>query len=366
MNRIIYLFLLFILPVSVLATHNRAGEITYEHISGLTYKAKIVTYTKSSSIPDRTELPFNWGDLTLDTLPRISKVLAANDVSINTYEGTHTYTGQGTFTMSFEDPNRNALILNMFNSDLIPFYVRSTLVISSFTGHNNSVQLLEPPIDNGCFNEIYIHNPNVFDVDGDSISYELTPSLSANGSPIPSWTIPPASDSIVIDAFTGDFLWVKPAQIGIFNIAILIKEWRNIPSGGVQLVGSVMRDMQITIIACNNNAPVIAPIADFCVNAGDTVQFNVTATDVNNDQLTLTSTGGPYLVGNSATFPQPLIGVGSVVGTFTWQTKCLHVRKLPYQVLFKVTDDGYDVNLIDIERVNITVIGPAPKNPQIN
>ena len=366
MNRFLYILLLLILPVSVFATHNRAGEITYEHLSGFTYKAKIVTYTKTSAIPDRTELPFNWGDGTLDTLQRISKVLSTNDVTINTYAGTHTYSGQGSFTMSFEDPNRNAGILNMFNSDLIPFYVQSTLIISSFTGHNTSVQLLEAPIDNGCFNEIYIHNPNAFDIDGDSLSYELTPSLGSGGSTIPSWVVPNASDSIVIDPFTGDFLWVKPAKIGIFNIAILIKEWRSIPSGGVQLVGSVMRDMQITIIACNNNAPVIAPIADYCVDAGDTVQFNVTATDANIDNLTLTSTGGPYLVANSATFPQPQNGVGSVTGTFTWQTKCLHVRKLPYQVLFKVTDDGNDVNLIDIERVNITVIGPAPKNPQIN
>ena len=32
-----------------MATHNRAGEIIYEHVSGYTYKVTIITVTKASS-----------------------------------------------------------------------------------------------------------------------------------------------------------------------------------------------------------------------------------------------------------------------------------------------------------------------------
>jgi hypothetical protein len=35
------------------ATHQRAGEITYRHISGLTYEVTITTYTFAPSAADR-------------------------------------------------------------------------------------------------------------------------------------------------------------------------------------------------------------------------------------------------------------------------------------------------------------------------
>ena len=45
-----------------LATHNRAGEITYTHVSGLTYEIQITTYTKSTAPADRPFLYLYWGD----------------------------------------------------------------------------------------------------------------------------------------------------------------------------------------------------------------------------------------------------------------------------------------------------------------
>ena len=54
---LIFLFALVLLPLGVHATHNRAGEITYEHISGFTYKITITTYTEESAVTaDRCEL----------------------------------------------------------------------------------------------------------------------------------------------------------------------------------------------------------------------------------------------------------------------------------------------------------------------
>ena len=47
---------------SLKATHNRAGEIIYERITGLTYGVKIITYSVESSNADRPELQLFWGD----------------------------------------------------------------------------------------------------------------------------------------------------------------------------------------------------------------------------------------------------------------------------------------------------------------
>ena len=47
------LFLALIVGLPALATHNRAGEITYRHLEGTTYEVTITTYTKSSVVADR-------------------------------------------------------------------------------------------------------------------------------------------------------------------------------------------------------------------------------------------------------------------------------------------------------------------------
>ena len=57
------------------ATHNRAGEITYTHITGFTYQITITTYTKlSQQQADRSSLNMIWGDGTSDTIDRKSVV----------------------------------------------------------------------------------------------------------------------------------------------------------------------------------------------------------------------------------------------------------------------------------------------------
>src|SRR5215831_13590986 len=70
-KKFLFTFLFSIVAYSAFATHNRAGEILYQHLSGFTYQITIVTYTKESSVSaDRDSLPIVWGDNTADTLPR--------------------------------------------------------------------------------------------------------------------------------------------------------------------------------------------------------------------------------------------------------------------------------------------------------
>ncbi|MBK7856239.1 MAG: gliding motility-associated C-terminal domain-containing protein [Bacteroidetes bacterium] len=344
-----------------LATHNRAGEITYRQLGPLTYEATIVTYTETTSPADRPKLELRWGDNTSDTLNRISKVTVGPNISRNLYIGTHTYPGPGFYKMSLEDPNRNAGVVNIPGSVNVPFYIETQLVLQPQLGYNNSPILLEPPIDNGALNQIFIHNPNAYDPDGDSLSYELIICKGFNGANIPGYIYPPAANSFSLNSTSGDLIWDFPQFIGEYNVAFLIREWRN----GFN-IGFVERDMQITILPSTNLAPFINPVPDLCVEAGSFINFDVTATDPDTNGITLSATGAPLdaaLIGSSpATFP-PINGSYSVTGTFQWQTNCDHVRRLPYRVLFKAKDNDPDVNLVDFETVNITVVAPSPKNP---
>ena len=351
---------------SVFGTHNRAGEITYEHINGLSFRFTLVTYTKDSAPADRPELTVFWGDGNSSVLSRSNGggngQPIGNDIQRNIYIGEYTYPAPGTYTVTMEDPNRNANVQNIPNSVQIPFAISTTLVINPNLGFNNAPDLLYPPIDNGCVNVPFVHNPTAFDQDGDSLSYSLIPCAGQNGQPIPLWTLPSASSSIAIDAVTGDFLWDSPVTAGEYNIAIQITEHRKDGNGNWTVVGRMVRDMQIDIAGCNNNPPEIDPLDDVCVEAGDVVSFPVTATDPDANVVSLSAFGGPFELPDSAFFPQDIQGQGTVTGTFSWQTTCAHVQLQPYQVVFRAEDSGVFPQLVDIETMYILVVGPAPEN----
>ena len=358
----LFILLFLSLPSLLFATHQRAAEIIYRHLSGLTYEITLIsyTYTPSPANAYRDYLSINWGDNSVSDIPRIEKTNLANDITYNRYVGQHTYSGPSTYIISCEDPNRNGGILNIPNSINTPLFIYSELVINPFLGgYNNSPVLLIPPIDNGCVDQPFYHNPGAYDPDGDSLSYRLVPCRGAQGLPIPGYTLPPASNFFTLDSITGDLYWDSPIQQGEYNIAILIEEWRN----GIK-IGSIERDMQIIITACNNRPPIIDIPNDTCIEAGMKLTFDVKAYDPDSTDLTLTGTGGPLLLPDhpAILIPNPATGHGHTKTTFSWQTICTHVKRPPYRVFFKAIDNGIPVNLANIKSMQIRVVGPAPKN----
>ena len=362
LTRLLFLLLL-IISVPALATHNRAGEITYEHIAGLQYKATITTYTKTSAFAaDRPELEIRWGDGSRDTIPRDQIIYLQGDAQKNLYYGYHTYAGPGTFVISMEDPNRNEGVVNIPSSVSTVFYIESVLTIDPILGHNNSVVLTNGPLDNACIDKLFIHNTGAYDPDGDSLSFGLIICKALDGLPIPGYTFPDQwpvgpDNQIHIDQLTGNFFWDTPQLQGEYNIAILIEEWR----GGV-LMGTVLRDMQITVFFCDNNPPIIDPIPDTCILAGEELIINISADDPDNNSIDLDTFGEPFEIpGNEATFIQTTVGPPAH-GIFKWTPVCERVRLNPYVVNIKATDNSLEVDLVDFKSFSITVIAPGPED----
>ncbi|MFZ4545418.1 MAG: gliding motility-associated C-terminal domain-containing protein [Saprospiraceae bacterium] len=361
MKKIYLVFvLLFFFLLSAFATHERAAEITYRRISNtsLQYEIKLVTYTYTPSPADRPQLEILWGDGSSDQVQRTLKAFLPGDITRNEYVTTHTYPGDGTYRISMEDPNRNNGVINIPNSVNVPIFVETMLIISPFINpKNNSPQLLNPPLDMGCVGYLFVHNPGAYDPDGDSLSYKLVKCRGAQGLEIPGYSFPQASTSFSINPVTGDLIWQNPMMQGEFNVAILIEEWRN----GVR-IGYITRDMQIIIAACSNHPPVIDPLPDTCVEAGDTLVFNVHASDPDGNTITLSAVGSPLiLIYSPAIFPTT-VAAPVVNSIFYWETKCEHVRKQAYQVSFKAVDNGSPVMLSAYRNRFIRVVGPAPKN----
>lgn len=353
------------------ATHNRAGEITYEHISGFTYEITITTYTNTfSTTADRCDLVVYFGDGDSCTSPRINGpstlcpstndgVMIETYTKLNIYKCVHTYPGPGTYSITMEDPNRNAGICNIPTSVNASFYIVSTIVINPFLPPNSSPILLNPPIDDACVGQCFEHNPGAYDVEGDSLYYTLTVCY-ANGSPIFGYSFPPGMSSSSIDHNTGDLVWCVPTSICQYNVAILIEEWKLYPGSSSRFyVGSILRDMQIDVANCVNTMPQIQTINDTCIVAGTNLTFTVNATDADANLVTLQASGGPFMVSPAASF----VGsgsIGSATGTFSWNPGCNQVQLLPYLVTFKAEDNDMPVQLVNFESVNIRVIAPAP------
>lgn len=358
---------MLLLATKVFATHQRAGEISYRHISGFTYEITLITYTYRPSPADRPQLEINWGDGNTEIVNRTEIIDLSNLIRYNKYVAQHTYETASTYTISMEDPNRNGGVINIPGSVNIPFYVESKLVVNPFLGPNNSPVLLNPPLDNACVLQKYITNPGAYDIDGDSLVYSLVPCRGAGGQFIPGYTYPAASNGIFrIDPVTGDLFWDSPPLAGEYNLAILIEEYRN----GL-FIGSILRDMQVLVAPCANKPPVINTSNGYCVEANASLIFVVSAFDPNpGDSVTLTATGGPFMFEENPAIFTSATGMGSVSGVFSWTPNCSQLQKLPYYTYFKARDNSPEVALSDLKTVSIQVIAPpvqgvtAQRQPQ--
>lgn len=371
MKKLLLLLLTITCFGSAYATHNRAGEITYEHISGFTYKFTITTYTNTfSTTADRCDLVIYFGDGDSCTAPRLNGPSSlcpstADGVMIDTYTKknvyscVHTYPGAGNYNITMEDPNRNAGICNIPTSVNASFFLVTTIVINPFLPPNSSPILLNPPIDDACTGQCFEHNPGAYDAEGDSLYYTLT-TCYANGAPIFGYSLPPGMSSSSIDHLTGDLVWCVPTMVCQYNVAILIEEWKLYPGSSTRFfVGSILRDMQIDVANCDHTMPQIQAISDTCILAGTNLTFTVSATDADGTLVTLEASGGPFLLSPPASFVSSG-SIGSATGTFSWSPNCNQVQLLPYLVTFKAEDNDIPVQLVNFESVNIRVIAPAP------
>lgn len=347
------------LALSSFATHNRAGEITYKQIDALTYEITLVTYTYKPSAANETreQLEISWGDNVVELIDRISQEELPDLYLRNVYKGTHTYPGPGIYFIVMEDPNRNDGVNNIPGSVNVVFSIATVLKIDAELGFNSTPTLLNPPIDKATVGQTFIHNPSAFDAEGDSLSYALTICRQEDGVPIPNYQYPPYSNSLYVDSITGDFIWDAPTEVGTYNVAMLIEEWRK----GIK-IGQIIRDMQIEVEEGTNIKPEILPLDDYCVEAGDNLTFAVQAEDANSNMLLLEYYGGPFELNDAADMIQDYHNWGSFKYNFTWDTRCHHVRKMPYQVVFKARDTIVEPMLVDIKSSRITVVSPAPEN----
>lgn len=378
------LFTIFFGLEKIWATHIRAGEIVAIRTSNssLTYKFTVIGYTDTGSTVIFGGGDIDFGDGTVlnltDNAEDNGTTNLEDEVAYNYFEITHTFSAPGKYTVRYNERNRNAGIQNMSNSVDTPFYIETTILIDPFVGLNNTPVFLVPPIDKGAVGAAFLHNPGAFDSDGDSLSYRLTEPKQALDRVVNNY-LSPADPSFYsdylngneaqtdipvfeIDAITGNLTWDAPGAPGEYNIAFIVDEWRKI-EGEWFLLGSLTRDMQVIIEDTDNERPEITPPPDLCVEAGMTINEIITASDPDGQRVKIEAFGGPFQQNlNSATLtPEALYQASPASVTFNWQTACELVRRRPYEVQLKATDEPeLGPKLVDFKTWNITVVAPAP------
>ena len=348
--------MVFCFAFSARATHQRAAEITYTWLGGNAYEFTLTcyTYTPSPAGLQRDSLLVQWGDGNEEYIPRVVMQNLGDDYTLNVYKQIHNFSSSGSYIISMEDANRNFGVINVPNSVMVPMHIETELVINPFLGYNNSVQLLNAPVDKGCVGKLYLHNPSAYDPDGDSLSYKLINCKGLDGLDIPGYSFPEASHSFEMDPATGELRWENPLLQGEYNVAFMVEEWRH----GVK-VGSVIRDMQILISACSNNLPEIQCDDFYCLVAGEQLGFVISASDPDGNQVTLTASGAPFEVAVSPAVlnPETAIGLNPQM-EFVWNTSYAHIRNTPYQVVIHAKDDDTPVSLTNVKTVTINVMAP--------
>ncbi len=378
------LSLLLFLPLTLLATHNRAGEIIVRsaddcstEVGQLTACVTIITYTEIEQTDvDRDSLEIFWGDGTSQDIARTLEIILPNGIKRNEYTFCHRYPTFGRYVLSFVDVNRVPGIRNIPSSDNVPFSVSTTfsLLRSDILGCNNSPEFTQIPLDDACIGSEWTHNPGAFDPDGDSLSFEFVIPEEAPGVPINGFRMPNMvggnTGSLFIDPRTGQITWNAPALAGEFNLAFAVISYRN----GIPL-DTVVRDMQISVGSCfNRPPPVELEREEYCIVAGELLEFDVVATapldDPDDEQkVALTASSGVFnLTSNPATFT-PNDGVfrdDPVRARFSWQTDCSHISDQEYFVVIRAEDDFFTSTsgLSTLRTVSIKVVAPPPQDLQ--
>ena len=226
MKNLVYALLFITVPIFCTAQSIfQAGQIKVEYIGGSTsFVLKVnveLIATVTTNPPDAVNVC--WGDGLCEDITLASNTITGNKSLLN-YQGFHTFPAEGTYVIStspccFVQTSSN--ITESYTKDF-PLEVEYTFSNPQFIGINNIAMPQQPLIDLGTNAGDYHYSPAVFDLDGDSIIYELVP-IDVDGFQYPDEITP--FSIMLVDSLSGTIVWTNPA-VGYWHVALKMKEYR--------------------------------------------------------------------------------------------------------------------------------------------
>lgn len=382
------------------ATHIVGGEFTYTNISGNNFELKLRLFrdcngtagfdpTITVGVFDRVTNQLTDSlvmQLTSSDSLHLAGSLCSPPPDICVENGTYIENivlpdNPNGYYLSWERCCRNHTVVNIDNPGAtgLSFY----LEMPDPALQNSSPYFQNDPLPYMCESFPFEYNFGALDPDGDVLVYELIHPSSGNSSQsfpiLPTPQPGPYSNAIfapgyslgnicggiplTVNQTTGD-LTATPNSIGIFAMALLVKEFRN----GIQ-IGSIRREIEFTVIICDGNAPPevtsfsngqLPGTTHFEILEGDSLCFEISSSDTN-DSLYITYSGDCF----SGSIAPPFATASNAAGfksaktKFCWQTACGQSRPTPYTVDFEIKDNGCPHP--ETTKINISIlVKPMP------
>lgn len=310
-----FLALILLIPFlyngSANASHSMGADMTYECLGGNTYRITLSFYRDciGSPAPGNPYITINSSScsqslgVTLSRVPGTGQEVtpicasASSTCDGGTFTGIEEWIYQGIVTLPAQCSDwvfgyslccRNAAITTINSPNSNTFYISSTLN-NLVVPCNSSPTFSNMPVPFLCRGQQFCFNHGAYDVDGDSLVYQLIPprqSVTSNVTYVAPYSATNPLNSVPATSFntaTGD-ICLTPQSIEVTVTAVLVKEYRN----GV-LIGSVERDLQLTVMNCTNNLPSLTGIDgtnNFTTTtcAGQPVCFDIFSNDADNGQ----------------------------------------------------------------------------------
>ncbi|TSA49392.1 MAG: gliding motility-associated C-terminal domain-containing protein [Sphingobacteriales bacterium] len=335
------------------ASHIMGMDISYKCLGNNTYHITLSFYRDCAGfVTPGPTLSINYssvscgqsGTLVLNqvgTVTNVSPICAAQasqtTCSGGTLPGVEQYIYEGDLTFPtvcndwivyYEDCCRNSAITNIAGASSYGIRIEARIDNTNNLCDNSPV-FTTLPIPYICANQPYNYNHGAFDIDGDSLVFTLiSPMDWLGGAPIPyifpfasSYPLSTTTGSVIFNSSTGQMSFT-PDATQITVVAVRVDEYRN----GVW-VGSTTRDIQLSVITCNNQVSTMSsPVnvnggyatgpTSFEVCPGQALSFQVTNTDPDVGQI-LTVTSNLSNVIPTATMTT--VGTNPAISTFFWQ-----------------------------------------------
>lgn len=348
MKKIVLLLLLVVFTLQTQATHLMGGQIASKNIGGLTYEITLTLYRDTLGIPMSTNQTITYTDSTgnfviaTHTVGYNTNTNIGNGVEKYTFTDTIVFPFAGKFKAFASNCCRNASILNLPNPSTNSLWLDVDITADT----NSSPVFLNEPITIAQLNQPFSYNPLPFDIDGDSLSWQLDIPMdilsgTTLGTPIPGYVLPP-SDTLVpfsIDPLTGEITFL-PIVAGNFQVSVKAMEWRN----GVQ-IGYIRRDMQLLVVP-SVNIPVVVQVNTtiqrtttnpIYVNVGETLSFAMTSYNLDPGSVSVTP-GGSALLNTTAVVAFNGLVNNEFITAVNWAPVLSEVRNEPYYLSFRIAD----------------------------
>ena len=363
------------------ASHAMGADLTYQCMGGNTYKVRFSFYRDCIGIPAPANVYVNIKSATCGqnlgvtcfpipgTGQEVNYLCPTATTTCNggTFTGIQEWIYEGVVTLPMQCTDwmfsynlccRNAAITTITTPGSNTFYIYASLNNVAATC-NSSPTFSNKPVPFACLGQQMCFNHGAVDADGDSLVYSLVDpkqTVNTNVSYIAPYNATNplnSSPALQFNPQTGDVCFT-PQQLQVTVMAVLVQEYRN-----GQLIGYVVRDIQITVLNCNNDLPSLTGINgtnnfNMSVCANTPFCFNIFSNDIDvGQQLSIFSNGSsaiPASTFSSAGTPHP-------TGTFCWTPTNADISNTPHCFTLRVNDDACPYNGSQTYSYCITVNG---------